>query len=97
MLYCVPSAQADPISNTMEINMSVRLNMRVMTEEVLKVLEELEEQERELEEQEKIAKQLEVRETICSNIKEKVEKSVNMNLIHEEILEDGSVVLTINV
>lgn len=77
--------------------MSVRLNMRVMTEEVLKVLEELEEQERELEEQEKIAKQLEVRETICSNIKEKVEKSVNMNLIHEEILEDGSVVLTINV
>ncbi len=66
--------------------MSVKLKMRTSAEEILETLENLTGLTQE--DQQKI---------ICSNIKEKLVNNPTMNLLQEETLEDGSVVLTINV
>lgn len=66
--------------------MSVKLKMKTSAEEILNTLEEI--TDLSLEEQQNM---------ICENIREKVAKNPSMNLLEEETLEDGSVVLTINV
>ena len=66
--------------------MSLKLQMRTSAKDILAVLENITDLTKE--EQQKI---------ICDKIKEKVVKNPSMDLLKEEILEDGSVVLTINV
>jgi hypothetical protein len=47
--------------------------------------------------QEQKNQEIELKEAICNNIKENIANSPSMNLVSEEILEDGSVVITVNV
>ena len=70
--------------------MSVKLSMKTTSEEILTALEELDRERNPV-------KQQETMELICNNIKDNITKSDNINLIQEETLEDGSVVLTISV
>lgn len=68
--------------------MSVKLSMKTTSEEILKALEELDNENQ--------AKQQETMELICQNIKNNVSKTNSMSLIKEEIMEDGSILLTIS-
>ena len=56
----------------------------------LKKLEEL--VGRELSKEEEIS----IRDKICKEIKEKVQNNTSMNIASEEVLEDNSILLTIN-
>lgn len=70
--------------------MSVKLSMKTTSEEILNALEELDKELNPI-------KQQETMELICNNIKDNVTKTDNMSLLQEEVLEDGSIVLTISV
>lgn len=90
--------------------MSVKLEMRTTSKEILETLEkiakQLEEQgiaQDEIEEkidiiQEDIKEQIKsLQEQMCEKIKNNVHKNTNMNIESEEVLEDNSIVLTINI
>lgn len=70
--------------------MSVRLSMKTTSEEILNALEALDKELNPIRQQETM-------ELICNNIKNNVAKTDNMSLLQEEVLEDGSIVLTISV
>lgn len=67
-----------------------KLHMETSVDDILEVLNRMDERERKEFEKQLI-------EFTCNEIKEKVAKNPSMNLLEEETLEDGSVVLTINV
>ena len=72
--------------------MSVRIKLKMKTtpKEILEALNMLDENDKD--------KELEISQNdICTNIKNKIQQSQTMDLLQEETLEDGSVVLTINV
>lgn len=89
--------------------MSVKLEMQTTSKEIMEALEKIVKQ---LEEQgiakEKIEEKMDIieedikqqiksiQEQMCENIKDKVKNNSTMTLESEEILEDNSVVLTIN-
>ena len=68
--------------------MSVRLKMQTTSKEILELLEKME-QNMEIKQ--------DLKEMMCKQIKNKIENNSSMNLVSEEILEDGSVVITVNV
>lgn len=68
--------------------MSIRTEMKIQAEEILKALENLKEIEQ--------SNNRIVQEQICKNIKNKITKSNSMPLVQEEVLEDNSIVLTIS-
>lgn len=68
--------------------MSIRTEMKIQAEEILKALENLKEIEK--------SNNRIVQEQICNNIKNKITKSNSMSLVQEEVLEDNSIVLTIS-
>lgn len=68
--------------------MSIRTEMKIQAEEILKALENLKEIEQ--------SNNRIVQEQICKNIKNKITKSNSMSLVQEEVLEDNSIVLTIS-
>lgn len=89
--------------------MSVKLEMQTTSKEIMealeKIIQQLEEQgvaKEEIEEkidiiEEDIKQQIKsIQEQVCENIKGKVKNDSTMTLESEEILEDNSVVLTIN-
>lgn len=89
--------------------MSVKLEMQTTSKEIMEALEkivkQLEEQgiaKKEIEEkkdiiEEDIKQQIKsIQKQMCENIKDKVKNNPTMTLEGEEILEDNSVVLTIN-
>lgn len=89
--------------------MSVKLEMQTTSKEIMEALEkivkQLEEQgiaKEEIEEkkdiiEEDIKQQIKsIQKQMCENIKDKVKNNPTMTLEGEEILEDNSVVLTIN-
>lgn len=89
--------------------MSVKLEMQTTSKEIMEALEkivkQLEEQgiaKEEIEEkkdiiEEDIKQQIKsIQKQMCENIKDKVKNDSTMTLESEEILEDNSVVLTIN-
>ena len=89
--------------------MSVKLEMQTTSKEIMEALEkivkQLEEQgiaKEEIEEkkdiiEEEIKQQIKsIQKQMCENIKDKVKNNPTMTLEGEEILEDNSVVLTIN-
>ncbi len=68
--------------------MSIRTEMKIQAEEILKALENLKEIEK--------SNNRIIQEQICNNIKNKITKSNSMSLAQEEVLEDNSIVLTIS-
>lgn len=68
--------------------MSIRTEMKIQAEEILKALENLKEIEK--------SNNRIIQEQICNNIKNKITKSNSMSLVQEEVLEDNSIVLTIS-
>ena len=68
--------------------MSIRLKMQTTSKEILELLEKME-QNMEIKQ--------DLKEMMCEQIKNKIENNSSMNLVSEEILEDGSVVITVNV
>lgn len=77
--------------------MSVKLKMSVEMEQILKTLRKIDAEEKQLMKQEQKNQEIELKEAICNNIKENIANSPSMNLVSEEVLEDGSVVITVNV
>lgn len=67
--------------------MSIKQEMKISKEEILKMLSNIKEQE--------TIKNMQ--KTVCENIKQKVAKSQTMQLEQEEILEDNSILLTIRI
>lgn len=67
--------------------MSVKLEMRTSAEEILETLAKLNKEQ---------GVQRVTQRDICEHIKNKISLNSTMNLLQEEVLEDGSVLLTIN-
>ena len=66
--------------------MSLKLKMKTSAKDILEALENI-----------TALTEEEQQKRICDNIKEKVSNHPSMTILQEETLEDGSVVLTINV